>query len=426
VIADQTLNGDGVRKGTRRPHASRVHVHPTTLNAMFTRTAHRHPAGVAVQEGAGHLTYGRAEIRATQLASALVRNGVQLGDPVIVHCDDHRQTVVAHLAVLKAGGVCVPVSPQERHCGVGWIAAISGARAVLCSVSTQSVWARGGPTLTLDDAETWNKVSALRVDPSLPRSDALDAAYLLISAEAGISAQGRLVDHRAWQLAMASRIQQVGAADHTVTVRHAPMGAPTLSAMWWAFASGGTLRTRPRDSELVHSIAWGGASAGVFSPDEYGLVLEAVVLASGPVGPRSIVLIGEACPRELVERHFEVLPATKLWAEFAPAGGIMPWAVQEFLPHGSPDGPDLGVGSPVPNVHVQVLDPDGRALPPGQIGEVCAEGPALAFGSVRAISHGLPLPDSGPLLRSGRLGRWGTDGTLDITGPAESGAPATC
>ncbi|NUR29659.1 MAG: AMP-binding protein, partial [Catenulispora sp.] len=76
-----------------------------TLDAMFARVAARRPDHTAVRVGTGRLTYRGAEQHARQLASLLVLGGVQLGDPVIVACADHRRALVAQLAVLKAGGV---------------------------------------------------------------------------------------------------------------------------------------------------------------------------------------------------------------------------------------------------------------------------------------------------------------------------------
>ncbi|WP_199838399.1 AMP-binding protein, partial [Streptomyces scabiei] len=62
-----------------------------TLDALFTRAARRRPDAVAIQDARGELSFAKAELRATQLASVLIHAGVQLGDPVIIHCDDHQQ-----------------------------------------------------------------------------------------------------------------------------------------------------------------------------------------------------------------------------------------------------------------------------------------------------------------------------------------------
>lgn len=244
VVAQQTLS-DGSRAGHLQPGASRRRLPqplPLTLDDLFTSTARRFPMARAVQEGHHHLSYGEAENRAAQLASALVRGGVQLGDPVIVHCAGHRQAVVAQLAVLKAGGVCVPLPSALRGARLDRITEVSGARVVLCSTVTRPLWSYRLMSWVLDDPATWSKITAQRPDPSLPRSGHTEAAYLLVSDADRQGVSGYLTDHRAWQQTLSARIRRVGGAHDGVIVHHPPVRTTTLPAMWWAFACGGKVR----------------------------------------------------------------------------------------------------------------------------------------------------------------------------------------
>ncbi|MFI0908388.1 AMP-binding protein [Streptomyces sioyaensis] len=401
-----------------RPYRRRLpQTLPLTLDGMFTNMARRFPMARAVQEGRHHLSYGEAETRAGQLASALVRGGVQLGDPVVVHCGDHRQAVVGQLAVLKAGGVCVPVPAASRGARLDRIIEVSGAQAVLCSTVTRPVWSYRCMSWVLDDPATWSKIAAQRPDPALPRSGHTEAAYLLVSDADCQGVGGYLTDHRAWQLALSARIRRAGSAHDGVIVHHPPVRTTTLPAMWWAFACGGTLHVPSRYDGFTCSPAPKRKAAAVFGPDEYGLLLQSPSLASHPVSPRLTVLIGGPCPRTVIDRHFEVLPRAPLWVEFAAADGTMPWTVREF----SPDNPwpeHPGASRPVPGVHVQVVDPAGSPVPAGQTGEVHATGPALPYGSIRSADGACLAEDTAPVLASGRLGRWRRDGTLEFCGPA--------
>lgn len=419
TLSDQTLS-DGSRLGQVEPRPYRRRLPqtlPLTLDGMFTSIARRFPMARAVQEGQHHLSYGEAETRAGQLASALVRGGVQLGDPVVVHCGDHRQAVVGQLAVLKAGGVCVPVPAASRGARLDRIIEVSGAQAVLCSTVTRPVWSYRCMSWVLDDPATWSKIVAQRPDPALPRSGHTEAAYLLVSDADCQGVGGYLTDHRAWQLALSARIRRAGSAHDGVIVHHPPVRTTTLPAMWWAFACGGTLHVPSRYDGFICSPAPKRKAAAVFGPDEYGLLLQSPSLASHPVPPRLTVLIGGPCPRTVIDRHFEVLPRAPLWVEFAAADGTMPWTVREFRPDNPwPEHP--GASRPVPGVHVQVVDPAGSPVPTGQTGEVHATGPALPYGSIRSADGACLAEDTGPVLASGRLGRWRRDGTLEFCGPA--------
>ncbi|MFJ9818071.1 AMP-binding protein [Streptomyces sp. NPDC101151] len=386
-----------------------------TLDAVFTRAARRWPGAVAVQDARGGLGFATAELRATQLASVLTRGGVQLGDPVIVHCDDHRQAVVAQLAVLKAGGVCVPAAHGLGRTELRAIAALSGASTVLCSRSTQDAWPRRCASLPLDDQQTWRRVAAHRPERALPLSSAREAAYLLVSGEGPDEPTGHLIDHHAWRLAIAARTRAAGPAPRQVFVSAPPASPRALSAMWWAFASGGSLRTLPGAGSPAERV--GPVCAVVFSPDEYAAVVDTL-----PIRPRLVQLLGGPVPGELVARHFAALPDTRLRADFAPRGGALPWTSREFAAQAGALPSPSTLGTPVPEVRVHVVDGRGRPLAAGQEGELCAAGPALPFGTIRRPGRTAAAWEDAPLLRSGVPGRRLADGGLELTEPPPTAA----
>ncbi|WP_032767695.1 AMP-binding protein [Streptomyces sp. CNS654] len=406
---------DSVRPGTRSPD------HPAeplrTLDGLFSRAARRHPRAVAVREGPYTLSYGKADTLSAQLATALLGTEVQLGDPVVVHCADHRQALVAQLAVMKAGGVCVPV-PRDLSPGqTRRIAAVSGAETVLCGRATREAWDHAGcrRRLLLDDPELWKRLGARSVDRALPRSAPAEPAYLLTAEDAGDRSSGHLVDHRAWHLAMAARSEQIGPAGRAVAVSEHPVGPAALSAMWWAFGSGSTLLAQP--GGLVAGLD---GTVAVFESAEYTHVLDTLARELRPPRPRMVVLVGAPCGPEVVARHVEILPETALRAEFAPGGSVLPWAVSMYR---SGQSTPIG-GSPVvgaaPGVRLSVRGVLGEDLRAGQAGEVCARGRTLPFDVIG--DHSAP-GGGGTLLRSGFSGRRNPDGGVELTGPARRTPP---
>ncbi|WP_428936103.1 AMP-binding protein [Streptomyces sp. ACT015] len=412
-----------------------------TLDDVFAHTADRHPSRVAIQDGWHRLTYGRAEHRAATLASALVLGGVQLGDPLVVDCENHRQALVAQLAVLKAGGVCV--APLEGPGGAARAARRTGARALLCSRSTYDPGARGVPSLALDDPATWRKIAAVPPEPALPRSSPEGGAHLLLAADR----PDRLIDHRSWLRSAADRSRRCGAPTGAVAVDEDPMSGPALAAMWWAFSHGTTLHTAPWTPDPGWPLDGAGDGVALLTPDAYARHLDgprapapehgeerpsaADRLSAAdrpsaadrstarppaadrpatrpaadhapPAAPATVVLIGRPCPRDLVARHFAVRPHTRLWSEFAPTDGAVPWTAHELLARDAGRAHEPGAGSPVPPVRLSVRGPGGRGLPPGESGAVVAVGPSW-------------FPED--TQDSGWRGRWTPDHTLDITAP---------
>ncbi|MGX1882859.1 AMP-binding protein [Streptomyces sp. NPDC055287] len=394
---------------------------PETLDGLFSRAVARRPGAVVVADGRRTLSYEAAEKRSGLLASALLRSGVQLGDPVLVHCTDHAQALVAHLAVLKLGAVCVPVPCGVDDDALRRIVVISGAALVLCSGATRERWTL--PAMVLDDARTWARIGPMRVDGSLPRSGLTDAAYLLVEQGDGDGPTGHLVDHRALFLAVSDRIRRAGRPERGVAVGRQPGEARSLAALWWAVGTAGRLYGPPPEAAV--SEAGGLPEAGsvaVFGPREYAAVLAATRAAAtdgGRVATRlgTVLLTGEPCPAELAEQHFDTLPFTRLLSEFSPRDGLMPWTAIEYTSGAQAPSP-LVVGETVSRVRVTIRDAEGHALPSGSPGHIWAAGAALPFDRLRAHSRVPASRSRGSLADSGYMGRWNSDGVLEVTGRA--------
>ncbi|MFI2617294.1 AMP-binding protein [Streptomyces sp. NPDC018584] len=393
-----------------------------TLDGLFARAAARRPTAVAVADGDRSITYEGAERRSARLATSILRSGVQLGDPVLVHCVDHVQALVAQLAVLKVGAVCVPVPADADPAVRERIAPVGAAGLVLCSGATRSHWRL--PAVVLDDERTWARITPLRIDRSLPRSGPTDAAYLLVERDPVSPPTGHLIDHRAWLLALADRVRRAGRAERGVLCSQEPCSADTLTAMWWSIAAGGTLHGRQPVGGAAGLAAPravpGRIGSAVFTPHAYADVLAATVRRPVP-GPGTVVVVGEPCPPALVARHFDVLPHTRLLTEFSPLDGALPWA---SFDHAAPGGGRPGTrpgafvaGGAAPRVRITVRDDVGRALPTGSTGEIWASGAALPFD--RLGSRGPGAAHGTPFAVSRYRGRWNEDGLLEVTGPRE-------
>ncbi|PZH14817.1 hypothetical protein C1I97_09695 [Streptomyces sp. NTH33] len=403
--------------GGRPAKRSRTAVPPVTVDGLFGHVAARRPGEVVVADGGRPLTYGAAQQNADRLASVMLRYGVQLGDPVLVHTADHAQSLVAQLAVLALGGVCVPVPDLCDARDAARIAEMSGATLVLCSGVHRERWPLDA--MVLDEERTWARIAPVRVDGSLPRSSPDGVAYLLTERADDGGCVGHLVDHRAWLLAAGARLRRAGRPGRGVWTGQPPGGARGLAALWWAVSAGSRLNG-PAAPAAGRDHA---GAAAVYGPQEYAKFL-AGSGPGAPAGPGTALVIGGALPAGLVERHRALFPYTRLLAEFSPRDGAMPWTAADCTSaHVGASGVS-GAGSAVPRVRVTVRDEEGRPLPAGSTGQIWAAGTALPFDRLcdgcrePAVSH------RGSLTYSGYLGRWGADGALEVTGRTAPRTPA--
>jgi acyl-CoA synthetase (AMP-forming)/AMP-acid ligase II len=87
------------------------------LDGLFERLAERYGAFPAVVSDGRTWTYGDVDARANQLARVFANHGVKPGARVALLLDRSAMTYVAILAVMKAGGIFVPLAtafPPER------------------------------------------------------------------------------------------------------------------------------------------------------------------------------------------------------------------------------------------------------------------------------------------------------------------------
>jgi non-ribosomal peptide synthetase component F len=106
-----------------------------SIHALFHKQVRMHPQTVAVEAHDGSATYGVLDQHSNRLARALRRKGLLQEQPVAVIFEKSLWSVVAMLAILKAGGVCVPVDKQESDETKLAIIASAEAKLVLMSVS---------------------------------------------------------------------------------------------------------------------------------------------------------------------------------------------------------------------------------------------------------------------------------------------------
>src|SRR5882757_5443661 len=81
------------------------------IHELFEEQVKRTPHAVAVVYDGQSLTYAQLNERANQLARYLVAQGAQPGDYIPVLMPRSLHMLIAQIAVLKCGGVYVPVDP---------------------------------------------------------------------------------------------------------------------------------------------------------------------------------------------------------------------------------------------------------------------------------------------------------------------------
>ncbi|WP_122845086.1 non-ribosomal peptide synthetase, partial [Pseudomonas viridiflava] len=164
-----------------------------TVHAIIEARAASAPESVAAQVGERRLNYGELNLRANALAHHLISLGVRVDDRVAVMARRGLDTLVAMLAVLKAGAGYVPVDPSHPDERIAYLLSDSAPKVVL---TQQALLARvpelAAPVIAFDQP-TWPE----RLDnPQVAGLTSAKLAYVIYTSGSTGQPKGVMVEHR--------------------------------------------------------------------------------------------------------------------------------------------------------------------------------------------------------------------------------------
>ncbi|CAJ1495600.1 non-ribosomal peptide synthetase [[Mycobacterium] burgundiense] len=379
------------------------------------------PDAIALVDGVRQWSYRALDVWSTRLARVLIDCGVGPERAVGVVMDRCAELVVAWWAVLKAGGVYVPVDrahPVER---IATVLDAAGAVCVLtCGVDVVA-GAGERPVLRVDEMDLSGRSAYPITDVDRLAPLSIDnLAYVIFTSGSTGTPKGVAVAHAGLLGVAAAHRDLFGVA---AGARLLMVAAPTFDASvfeWlWATASGAALVVAPSDSYAGEAL-----SALVAEQRVDAALLTPTVLATldrdrlrGRLG--TLITGGEACAPELVAGW---APGRRMFNAYGPTE-VSIWVTWSALSAGRP----VGIGAPIPGVCAMVLDSRLNPVPVGVVGELYLAGTGLARGYVgrpdltadRFVAN--PFGAAGArMYRSGDLVRWTATGSLEYLGRADA------
>lgn len=387
---------------------------------MFEASCDRNPSAVALECDSERLTYQELDERANRLAHHLRGLGIDGGARVAILLQRSVETYVALLAVGKAGAAFVPIDPESPPDRVAYIAQDANVDLLLTSSALVQRTA-GRQVLLVDEcAAALAAAPSGRLLPGVGDGDSDPTAYVIYTS----GSSGRPKGVEVAQSSICNFLDVVpGVYDVRPTDRvYQGMTIAfdfAIEEIWPTWSVGATLVAGPTDSRRL------GVELADFL-DEAGItVLYCVptLLATIPRDLpriRNLLVGGEACPGQLVERWSQ--PDRRILNTYGPTEATVTATWGELRP-----GRPVTIGRPLPTYSVVLLDEQRRAVADGEIGEICIGGPGVARGYVgrpeltedRFIEHALAPPGS-RLYRTGDLGRLTDDGEIEYLGRADA------
>jgi non-ribosomal peptide synthetase component F/acyl carrier protein len=420
-----------------------------TVAAQWRRAAAAWASRIAVAAGATVVTYGELADLVRRGAAVLRRMGVQAEVRVAVLVEPSPRLVATVLAVLEAGGACVPVpidAPREW-----WTAELEGAAAQVV-VAPRSRLAdlpeHGGESLAVEALweATGEPLREVREeDRGAAALDGDNLAWVAHSAGSGRRPRALALPHRTIVDWLRQWRREIGAASRTAGGAMRPVDG--MEGDWGVLAASlaGTVASL---FELLAPLLAGGrvvlGPGGALRPAQPGRlvwsatpaeVTEALRRAGPPAGVTALRWSGEPLAPALALRlaGAGVEYAWGVWA--TPAAGAVAW---QQAAAGEPSRSGRRGGAPaseweryLPAVGVRayVIDRGGQLAAAGGVGELAVGGAGLARSYLgrpdETAERFVPDPFSDEpgvrLYRTGDRARWDGTGRLELWAPRAPG-----
>ncbi|HYM78066.1 MAG TPA: amino acid adenylation domain-containing protein [Candidatus Dormibacteraeota bacterium] len=374
---------------------------------LFEICAEQNGDEAAVAWSTESLSYRELNARSNRLANRLRRLGSKADQIIAVMLRDSANVPLAFLAVLKSGAAYLPLDPDFPAPRV---------RSCLESAASSIVIVDDG--FRLDD--TFPHLTVVNVtSPDLADESSenlqLDIpghalAYVIYTSGSTGTPKGVMVTRENLACSIKARLDYYGRWTRFVLLSPAIFDS-SAAGIYGTLCSGGTLLLPSRETRedmraLFDFMKRERATHTLMVPSFYAAMLaEANLDQVKPAMLRGVIVAGEACPRDLVERHFDKFPEAALFNEYGPTEGTV-WATVARLESTNTET-GVSIGRAIPGGRSLLLDATLSPRPAGTVGEVFIGGPAVARGYLKQPSATASrfLPD--PFTPGGRLYRTG-------------------
>ncbi len=408
-----------------------------TLSALLEEAAERSPGAPALilaEAGAGQAkTWSYAELHAAanKLARHLRELGIRPNQAVGLCLGRSMELMVALLAVIKAGGTCVPLDPAYPPERLQWLIEDCKASLVLTERKFAQMLGRfSGKAICLqEESIAWERQLASTLDAAAQPNH---TAYIIYTSGSTGRPKGVLIPHKA-------------VANHCVDVRRYYELTPrdrvlqfssinfdaAFEQIFGALSSGACLVLRGEEVWTVRQFVEKAAELRLTVADiptaYWHQLSQECAREPGIVPPnrlRLVIVGGETMLPETVQLWRQTpFRSARLINAYGPTEATITATAYEVPASGAVTA-KIPIGRPRGCRKVYVLDRWQHLAPEGLAGELCIGGELLATGylNLPQITNDKFMADpfaptpGAALYRTGDLARWLPDGNLEFLG----------
>ncbi|MEU6078361.1 amino acid adenylation domain-containing protein [Micromonospora sp. NPDC047074] len=427
----ELLTGDERRQVLREWNATAGPEPAGSVPELFARRAARHPDAEAVSFGPHRLSYRELDERANRLAHHLRAAGVGPERVVAVCMERGADVVVALLAVLKAGGVYVPIDPEHPAERLAFMLDDARAHLIVTTGRYADRLCATGRSLVRLDADRAAIAARPGTDPG-QAADPEQLAYMIYTSGSTGQPKGALIAHGSYahHCAVIAEAYDIRPDDRVVLLSALTFDVAMDQIAATLLAGATVVVADPlfwSPAELPDRVAEHRITIMEITPAYYREVLHHVAPADPRLRGLRLMNVGSDVVTVDDARRWAAtgLPGRFL-VNYGPTEATVTCLLHPVarVPAEARGAAALPIGRPVPGTRAYVLDRHGNPVPAGVPGELHLGGVRLARGYHRrpALTADRFVPDpfgdvpGGRLYRTGDLVRQLPDGTVEFLG----------
>jgi len=399
------------------------------VHELFEQQVQAHPNAIAAMHGDWQWTYRELNARANHLARALLARGLRREGVVAVVTERNLDWMASVLAVLKAGGVYLPIEPHFPADRIANMLSRAECRLVLTEHGSSTmldlalVSLPGIQTLFVDAA-----YAEEHADGNLGIAVAPDQlAYIYFTSGSTGEPKGAMCEHAGMLNHILAKIADLQISEGQVVAQIAPQ---CFDISLWQLVSallvGG--RTLIIEQEVIldvqrflDKIIDGRVNMLQVVPSYLEVVLSYLEQHHRELpNLRYVSVTGEAIKKELTQRWFAAEPAIKL----VNAYGLTETSddTNHEIMDRVPDRERVPLGRSIHNVRIYIVDEYLAPVPLGTPGVIAFAGVCVGRGYIndrqrtRQSYMTDPYYEGQRLYLGGDYGRWLPEGKLDFLG----------
>ncbi|QIJ86175.1 amino acid adenylation domain-containing protein [Vibrio coralliilyticus OCN008] len=400
------------------------------VHQQFEQQALACPEDVAVRCEGRTLSYAALNEHANQLAAQLASQGMSHGEPVAILMEKSEHSVVAILAILKAGGCYLPIDINLPESKIGFILNDAKVKRVLLVGEVPIALKALVTQSSLNWVDILNTETSNTSSTRTNRPDNLGdgPAYIIYTSGSTGAPKGVCVHHSQlshYCRAIAPVLEQTHRARYglmssfSTDLAHTMLFPALVGQGELEIVTNGLLES---PEQLANYLKDKPLDCMKITPTHLSALLNAPN-AQHLLPEQTLVLGGERLPVSLIEKVKALKPSCQIVNHYGPTEctvGVTTLTIPDNIA-------DLGyqvapIGQALDGSHVLVLDAHQQLLPAGVPGEICIGGAQLASGYLgldeQTQRHFVPHPylPGERLYRTGDKGRLLADGNLEYLG----------